>query len=115
MQQRSARAGRPAGRAGPGPGLEIIVFKRAGPGLNADGPGRARDSREITEFQVQKIRFKACIWVKIPYQKLFLKDQMKSLPTKIELTAYLAVTFQNITISGNIMLRTDKTDSKFEL
>ena len=41
--QRSARAGRPAGRAGPGragPGLEISVFKRAGPGRARDFTGR---------------------------------------------------------------------------
>ena len=62
-------------RAGPGPGLEIIVFKRAGPGLNADGPGRAGPEIRGKSPNSKSKRYvlRPAYRVKIPCQKLFLK------------------------------------------
>ena len=50
MQQRSARAGRPAGRTGPG--LDIKSRSRAGPGLICAGPGRRIRPVQITVITV---------------------------------------------------------------
>ena len=48
--QRSARAGRPAGQAGPG--LDIKSRSRAGPGLICNGPGRRIRPVQITVITV---------------------------------------------------------------